>query len=149
MNILIKNADFSAVSLGKAGNVEVSSTVTNIYFERTGYGYIGNGVKVLCFDVSQLAGSKLKITSYITATVNDICRLYGSDCPTTDISCSDASDVSSFQSYLGAAVQIPKAQVSVSGFYTNVVTIPSGAKTMTIYVTGQPQNGLVVNILTD
>ncbi len=32
MNILIKNADFSAVSIGQAGTVERKSLLTNVFF---------------------------------------------------------------------------------------------------------------------
>lgn len=149
MNILIKNADFSEVSVGKSGQMNKSATIKNCYFRYDNFSYGPWGNQVLCFDVSGLSdGAILKVTAYANDVSNNVCRWYSASCPTSDVTCANESDATSFGQTMGTPIRIDRSEdyPSGGGFVTKKVDVPEGANTLLIYVSDEPQNSLVVEI---
>lgn len=137
MNILIKNADFSQVSIGKIDTtveLEKKCTLTNVYLSNVPdkLVYITNRLKIIAFDVSSYASKNVKVTGKATERQKVFCEFFAGNCPTTDRTFRDAESVNDFESTLGsreAKVTVPDASVT-----TISTVIPASAKTLLVSV---------------
>lgn len=150
MNILIKNADFSAVSIGQAGTVERKSLLTNVYFTLdtpggrvAGINYLA-GNKILCYDVSAFEGKSVKITGRVSTYNPPFARFYSADAISQDTSYT-SDEVSSLNSYFGSPLLTLTG--NQAGMKTVIVDVPVGAKSLCIYGTDHVDECSVVEIL--
>lgn len=144
MNILIKNADFSEVSIGKVDTLvelEKKSIITNGFLESTGIAYISSGSKLFGVDVSSLVGKTIEIKGYLGST-KCLGVFYTVDCPTTDITFSSTSDSNSFKHSMGGTGTLLKYPDDSSGIITKSVVVPDGAKSLFVYVSTENMDGL-------
>lgn len=138
MNILIKNADFSAVSIGQAGTVERKSLLTNVYLMKSagdynreaGIEYSENSLKILCYDVSALEGKSVKITGRVSSFNPPFARFYSADAILQDTSYT-LDDMKTLNNYFG----LPLLTLSgkQTGTETAIVDVPVDAKSLCIY----------------
>ena len=136
MNILIKNADFSVVSIGQAGIVERKSLLTNVYFIADLTSPIVAGIKytdqakILCYDVSALEGKTVKITGIVSAYNPPFARFYSADAIPQDTSYT-SDEITTLNDHFGAPLQSYSGEQA--GIKTIIVEVPVGAKSLCIY----------------
>lgn len=138
MNILIKNADFSQVSIGKIDTtveLEKKCTLTNVYLSNVPdrLKYLTNKLKILAFDVSSYASKNVKVTGKATNVQKVFCEFFAGNCPTTDQTFRNDESVIDFESTLGsreAKVTVP----DVTSVTTISTVIPASAKTLLVSI---------------
>ena len=137
MNILIKNADFSAVSIGQAGIVERTSLLTHVYFidntssKVAGIDYSSNDLNILCYDVSALEGKTVKITGKVGAYNSSFARFYSEDAISQDTSYTSSDEVATLNDYFGSPLQTYSGEKR--SMKTVIVEVPVGAKSLCVY----------------
>lgn len=127
MNILIKNSDFSQVSIGTVGELPLGSVLTNMYFSPLGViNYIEN-FKGVCIDLSQSGATKVKIHSY-QGTSKVLGAFYSGTMP-SDTTFANNTQAIAFDTSMNCLGYFGLSD-SGNGFYTVVENIPEGTNTL-------------------
>lgn len=130
MNVLIKNSDFSQVSIGSVGNLPIGHTFTKIYFYSDGtLKYTSSNLKQVSVDLSQVSGSKVKVTG-VAGSQKVLCAFFSGNAPTQDYTFTSQTEVDIFAASLGT--ELSYSTTESSGEFTQTLSIPNGANTLII-----------------
>lgn len=126
MNIVVKNADFSEVKIGNVGELSKGSTLSKCYLAPNLL-YINGGQNVVCFDISKVTGSRIKITSFAGSSLY-MASFYENMPPQSDVIFENSTQVAQMRTFLGTLLSSVKAENQ--GLQSIIVEIPNGAKTI-------------------
>lgn len=135
MNILIKNADFSLVSIGTVGNLQLGSVLLNTYLNsNASLNYISSGNnKCVCVDLSQSNATKVKVYAFAGSSNKILGTFYSGTMPSSDVTFTSSSDALTFNTNMNKLGSIPM-DGTTTGYYTAEAIVPSGTNTLVLNV---------------
>jgi len=140
MNVLIKNSDFSQVSVGTVGELPIGSVLYHGFLRPSGnIDYSASRLNCVCVDLSQSTATKIRVHGYSGRANKCLCAFYSGSMPSSDITFTSSSEASDFSTSMGKLGNISTTETT-SIWLTMDVDIPEGTNTLVINVgeNGEP-----------
>ena len=138
MNILVKNADFSQVSIGKIEMVLTPvSVISHAYMMSTGnISYLATPLSYcIVYDITSLEnGATVEVTGRL-GYEKTICAFYDNPAPTTDSDFASQTDANNYMSVIGTGDTTGCVfSDDATGNAVKTISVPSGAKCLIVNI---------------